>query len=116
MDEDGEKVAEIKNKVAQGEYRVDPREVADAVLRRVRELAAARRERVRADERQLAARYAPQIECSYPESRPSASGNVTLGGPSSTRPIQVRRSLIARLAHARSIASRALAGTHTQSS
>jgi Anti-sigma-28 factor, FlgM len=116
MDEYGEKVAEIKDKVAHGEYRVDSREVADAILRRLRELAAARREHVQPHERQWAAQSAHQVKCSYPESWPGASVNVTLGGPSSTCPTHVRPGLIARLAHALSISSRAMAGTHTHSS
>ncbi len=51
MDEDGKKVAAIKDKVQQGEYRVEPVAVADALLRRLHDLAGARAEHVRADER-----------------------------------------------------------------
>ena len=47
MDEDGEKMADIKQRVRQGDYRVDTRAVADAVLRRLRDVTSAR------------ARYAP---------------------------------------------------------
>jgi anti-sigma-28 factor FlgM len=116
MDEDREKVAEIKEQVAQGEYRVDSREVADAVLRRLRELAAARRERVRAQERRLAARLAPQVECSYPDSPSGPSVNLALGSPSVTRPTQLTGQLMARLASALSIALRAMAGAQKHSS
>lgn len=42
MDEDGMKMAEVKEMVRQGEYRVDPRAVADALLQRLRAVAAAR--------------------------------------------------------------------------
>ena len=42
MDEDGEQMADIKQRVMQGDYRVDTRAVADAVLRRLRDLASAR--------------------------------------------------------------------------
>ena len=58
--------ATLKHQIDHGEYRVDPRAVADAILRRV-----------------------TQNECSYPASGPSASANTTPGGPSRTDPIQV---------------------------
>ncbi len=45
MDEDREKVANIKARVQHGEYEVDPTAVADALLRRLRELANARAQR-----------------------------------------------------------------------
>ena len=81
MDQDREqKVAEIKQRVERGEYRVDPDVVADAILRRLREFAAARAKRV-----------TPQNECSYPDSSPAASVNLTPAGPSRTRPIHVSR-------------------------
>jgi Anti-sigma-28 factor, FlgM len=51
MDEDHEKVADVRDQITQGEYRVDPEAVADAILRRLGELAAARREQVGARER-----------------------------------------------------------------
>jgi Anti-sigma-28 factor, FlgM len=51
MDEDHEKVADVRDQITQGEYHVDPEAVADAILRRLRELAAARREQVGAHER-----------------------------------------------------------------
>ncbi len=39
MDSDREKkVAEIKNKIRQGSYRVDPKAVADAIVRRMNQL------------------------------------------------------------------------------
>ncbi len=79
MDEDREqKVAEIKQRVQRGEYRIDPDVVADAILRRLRELAAVRAER-----------DTPQNECSYPDRSPAASVNLTPAGPSRTRPIHV---------------------------
>lgn len=79
MDEDREqKVAEIKERVERGEYRVDPDVVADAILRRLWELAAERAER-----------GTPQNECSYPNRSPAASVNLTPAGPSRTRPIHV---------------------------
>jgi Arc/MetJ-type ribon-helix-helix transcriptional regulator len=81
MDDDREqKVAEIKQRVERGEYRVDPDVVADAILRRLRKLAAERAERAE-----------PQNECSYPDRSPSASVKLTPAGPSRTRPTHVRR-------------------------
>jgi hypothetical protein len=58
--------AMLKRQIDHGEYRVDARAVADAILRR-----------------------AIQNECSYPASGPPASTKVTPGGPFSTDPIQV---------------------------
>jgi hypothetical protein len=43
--EDRKKVADIKHKVQYGEYQVDPTAVADAILRRLCEMARARSER-----------------------------------------------------------------------
>ncbi len=56
MDADCERdraVAEIKDKIEEGRYRVDVRAVADAIVRQLRELAMASTERVAAPERKL---------------------------------------------------------------
>lgn len=103
MDAEGDKkLMHIKDQVEQGEYRVDPRSVADAILRRIRGATGAT----------LGAGLSPhrQNECSYPD-RPSAPGpaNTTSLGPSRTRPIQVSWAALAA-------SSRLAAGTHTHSS
>jgi Anti-sigma-28 factor, FlgM len=46
MDEDRKKVADMTDKIRRGEYRVEPVAVADAILRRLRDMAAARSEHV----------------------------------------------------------------------
>jgi len=46
MDEDRKKVADMTDKIRRGEYRVEPVAVADAIVRRLRELAAVRSEQV----------------------------------------------------------------------
>lgn len=51
MDEDRKKVADMTEKVRRGEYRVEPGLVADAILRQLRALAAARAEHVCSGER-----------------------------------------------------------------
>jgi Anti-sigma-28 factor, FlgM len=51
MDEDHEKVADMSEKIRRGEYRVEPVAVADAILRQLRALAAARAEHVCSGER-----------------------------------------------------------------
>ena len=52
MDENGrKKVVEIKKKIARGDYQVDPRAVADAILLRLQALAEARAERLRSTQR-----------------------------------------------------------------
>jgi hypothetical protein len=62
----------LKEQIENGEYRVDPGAVAEAILRRA------------------------QNVCSYPASGPWASRNTTPAGPSTTDPITVR-SLLAVL-------------------
>jgi hypothetical protein len=54
MDEDHEKVTDMSDKIKRGDYRVDPVAVADAILRRLRDVAAARAEHVASGERQPA--------------------------------------------------------------
>lgn len=79
------KVAEIKRLVELGQYRVDPHEVADAMMRwaeREFEPTAHRGVRSRA-----------QNVCSNPESTRPASVKITSGRPSATTPIQVRAPL-----------------------
>ncbi|MBV8998700.1 MAG: flagellar biosynthesis anti-sigma factor FlgM [Solirubrobacterales bacterium] len=53
--------AVLKEKIERGEYSVDPKAVADALLRRLRLVA--------------------QNECSYPANGSSASGNTTPADP-----------------------------------
>lgn len=79
------KVAEIKRLVELGEYKVDPYEVADAMIRW------AEREVDAVDRR--GPRSPAQNECSYPKSPISASVKVTPGCPSTTVPIHVRELL-----------------------
>jgi Anti-sigma-28 factor, FlgM len=92
-----QRLAELKQLIERGEYEVDPVAVADAIVERLRGLAAVA---PHAGERQK--------ECSYPESSPSASVNTTPAGPGRTRPTQVNRWL--------SNAAAALGGMQTQSS
>ena len=51
MDEDREKVADMSDKIRRGEYRVDPVAVADAIVRHLRALAAARTEHAASGDR-----------------------------------------------------------------
>jgi len=53
--------AVLKEQIEKGDYHVDPKAVADAMLRRLRLFA--------------------QNECSYPVNGASASGNTTPAGP-----------------------------------
>ena len=80
-DMDGERemrMTELRQRVAQGDYTVDPGVVADAILRRARERAVER--------------AAFHKECSYPEipTSPSASTKTAPGGPDTTRPTGVK--------------------------
>jgi hypothetical protein len=89
----------LRAQIAQGDYRVDPHAIADAILRRVR--------MVETDEERPG-----QKVCSYPASVPSTSPKTTPGGPSMTHPTQVRPTLSV----APSASLRAVGGMHTQSS
>jgi hypothetical protein len=112
MDENREmKVAQLRDRIASGEYTIDATAVADAIVRRLRERAAGRAAAtgaLPADPRNR------QSECSYPDSARSASGKETPGSPSITWPIQVRP--LGQLALAASAAPRALRGMQAHSS
>jgi len=119
MNKDREdRMGALKQQIEAGEYRVDPTAVADAIVRRLRDVAAARSDIVQQSER---ARHTNgkhgQNECSYPTSSPAASVNTTPAGPATTDPITVRSNpprswfdaVFAGFLHT-------LAGTHAQSS
>lgn len=80
------KVAEIKRLVELGQYRVDPYDVADAMMRW------AEREFEGVDRRGFRSRA--QNKCSNPSSSRSTSVTITPAGPSTTAPIQVRPALV----------------------
>ena len=82
------KLRSIKSQVEHGEYRVDPRATADAILRSMTSPAGRRHP----DPSPFDFRAAGPIqnECSNPDNGSSESVNVTPGAPSTTRPIQVR--------------------------
>lgn len=89
----------LRAQIAQGEYRVDPYDIADAILRRVRMV-------------ETDANRPNQNVCSYPASGPSTTPKTTPGGPSMTHPTQVNPMLSA----APSASLRAVGGMHTHSS
>jgi len=91
--------AMLAEQIAQGEYRVDPHAIADAILRRVRMVAT--------DKDRSA-----QNECSYPSSLPSTSPKTTPGGPSMTHPSHVSPVLATTV----SASLRALGAMHRHSS
>ena len=93
------RLAMLRAQIAQGDYRVDPYAVADAILRRVR--------LVGTDEPRF-----DQNECSYPARFPSTSTKSTPGGPSMTHPSHVNPVL----APATSASLRAVGGMQTHSS
>ena len=66
----------IRDQIERGEYRVDAAAVADAIVRRLRDLAEAR--------------TLAQNECSYPASGSSESTNTIAGSPPTTAPITDR--------------------------
>ncbi len=113
-------VAEIKAKVERDEYTVDPVAVADALLKRLRELSERRREHVRTGERgpprpdERGPRY---NACSYPASSPPGqSAKRRPGWPANTWPIQVSWTASSWSRNAASALARAFRGTQAQSS
>jgi hypothetical protein len=79
MDEEREmRLTELRQRIAQGEYKVEPRAVAEAIVLRAHQRAAER--------------AALQSLCSYPDSvsSPSASTKTAPGGPETTRPTGVK--------------------------
>ena len=100
-----QKVRELKERLERGDYVVEPDKVADAILRRSRDLAA-----IRSHYR------AVQSECSYPEDGGVEPSKLTSWAPWLARPIQLIGVALASLRNAASIAPRAAGGAHTQSS
>lgn len=108
-----ERLEDLRDRIEQGEYVVDPNEIAEAIVSRLRERALARAA-ITGDLPEGLER--PQKECSYPDKGSSASVNVTPGAPSTTRPIQLRPARLVHVALAASAMFRALRGMHAQSS
>jgi hypothetical protein len=112
--EQDKKVAELKERLSRGEYAVDPSAVAEAILRRSRDMALLRAECLRVP---VSLEETAQSACSKPVSGPAASVNVTpAGSPGvawTARPIQVMRTAAESFVE---IALRAAGGTQTQSS
>jgi Anti-sigma-28 factor, FlgM len=104
-----ERVAELKARLERGDYEVDPGAVADALLRRLREMRQSRPENVQLYEPRA------QNECSNPASSPEESEKPTRGGPFRTRPIHVSFSPT-WVSSLRAALVRAFGATQTQSS
>jgi hypothetical protein len=110
-------VRDLRQQIEAGEYRVDPTAVADAIVRRLRDIAAAREEIIRQAESTQRDGEQIQNECSYPDSLSSPSVKTTPAGPDTTDPIQVRpTSRSSPLVALADSILRALSGTQTQSS
>ncbi len=116
MEEDREKVADMRQEITRGEYRVEPTAVADAILRHLHELAVARGEHVAPNERARARAKKAQMECSYPDGDSLVPVNTTPDDPSTTRPTTVKSTVIERLANVFSTTLSPDAGTQAQSS
>lgn len=112
--ESDKKLADLKERLDRGEYAVDPAAVADAILRRSRDMALLRTN-VRQLRRDQGEAEEDQTRCSYPVSGLVASRKLTPGSPLTTRPIQVIRGLRAAVASAFSTTFRAPSGAQTQS-
>ncbi len=113
--ESDNKVNELKERLDRGEYAVDPSAVAEAILRRSRDLALLRSDcQIRRHEQP--ARRPDQSRCSYPTSGPDAPTKLTVGFPWTTRPIHVIDVAGAALRNVVSTTVRVLAGAQMQSS
>lgn len=124
--EPDKKLSDLKERLDAGEYAVDPRAVAEAILRRSRDAALLRADLARANSLELTAGLStacpegaggsPQTVCSNPASRPVASRKLTPAFPWITRPIQVIRSAASARVTAASTSLRALGDAHMHSS
>lgn len=121
--EPDKKLLDLKERLDSGEYAIDPRAVADAILRRSRDAALVRAEL--AQVRKVELSQAPSTRssnagdhtaCSNPARWPFASRKLTPGSPWATRPIQVIRSAGSACLTAASTTLRALGGAHVHSS
>lgn len=120
------KLSDLKERLASGEYAVDPQAVADAILRRSRDAAVVRAELAQVRRLDLAAEPdgvlgseqadGGQTECSNPAKGRLASGKQTPGSPWTTRPIQAIRTAGSTCLTAASTTLRALGGTQAHSS
>ena len=72
MDEDRTKVTDMRNRIMHGDYRVEPAVVAEAILRRLRELAVARGECVRTEDRAWAAAHPLRVNAHNLRARPAS--------------------------------------------
>ena len=125
-DESDKKLTDPKERLDRGEYAVDPHAVADAILRRSRDMALLRAQftETRSGPRHPrggaggwgSGSFGPQNACSYPSSRLVASRKLTPGEPWTTRPIQVIRAVGSAVSTAASSTVHALAGAHAHSS
>ena len=77
MDARQRKVSDIRRQIERGQYRVDERAIAEALIGRLRRRAVEAEQRVGED---------AQSRCSYPDSAPVAPAKMTLGSPRATRP------------------------------
>lgn len=109
------KLAELKERLDRGEYTVDPGAVADAILRRSRDMALLRAHVRDLRDENGTVEDGDQSRCSYPASGWAASRKRTPGSPLTARPIQVIRGIRGSLARAFSISFRASGGAQTQS-
>lgn len=125
-DQADKKLADLKDRLDNGDYAIDPHAVADAILRRSRDMALLRaelgstpssRDR-RGGPTGLAGGTSPtaQSVCSYPSRGLAASWKLTPGEPWMTRPIHVIRAFGSALATAASNTARALGGAQAHSS
>ncbi len=116
MNRNQERLSDLKARVGRGEYVVDPHRVADAMVNRLRFLAATRAERVEATARAEARGLADHPMWSYPRRPGGPSANTAAASPGTTRPTQLRGSGGSTSASSRSAAARAQAGRHRHSS
>lgn len=124
--EPDKKLSELKERLDSGEYAIDPRAVADAILRRSRDAALVRDELSRVNLVEVSGGPGIdwpdgppdqiQVECSKPANRLVASRKLTPGSPWTTWPTQVIRSAGSACRTAASTTLRALGGVQMHNS
>lgn len=102
----------LRDRIAGGQYEIDARAVADAIVRRAQGIVPMAREL----EPVPVATGEAQSACSYPDSPPSEPANVTAGDPAATTPTHVRPAPLSHRRLSASARARALRGIQAQSS
>jgi hypothetical protein len=110
-----QKVAKLREQLERGEYAIDPNAVADAILKRLRDVMCAEAEIAAEWSQRHQVQVPDQSACSNPFNADLAPVKPTAPVPGTVRPIHVIRPARSLAASAASMVLRAAGGAQTQS-